>query len=148
MLYVLTNGFMENSEALIEYNYACAFRTLESAKRFAKLFNILLKYDLYEISEPESIDNSNNNNMNINIMITKLPNSKKYLVQHVEKQTDFYDAAMEYFKAEQSLCLRNNYENLKINSGILFQKDKVIQQMFGNENQLSFAFVSNVRVEE
>lgn len=148
-IYVLTNGCLDSECA--QYNYVCAFRSQEAALKFAKTINIQLKYDYYEIDVPEEVVYQND--VRIDIMVTKHQIvsriDRSIVPQYVANQQEFYDIAMKYYKTEQEKCLEEELRNLKITSAILFQKDKVITQMFGNDRYgvRSFAHISNVPIE-
>lgn len=150
-IYVLTNGCLDSECA--QYNYICAFRSQEAALKFAKTMNIHLKYDYYEIHVPEEIVSQSD--VRIDIMVTKhqivsrREMERSTIPQYVANQQEFYDIAMKYYKTEQEKCLEEELRNLKITSAILFQKDKVITQMFGNDRYgaRSFAHISNVPLE-
>jgi hypothetical protein len=142
-IYVLTNGCLDSECA--QYNYVCAFRSQEAALKFAKTINIHLKYDYYEIEVPEEIVAQND--VRIDIMVTK--HQRSIVPQYVANQQEFYDIAMKYYKTEQAKCLEEELRNLKITSAILFQKDKVITQMFGNDRYgaRSFAHIANIAID-
>ncbi len=141
-IYLLTNGCLDSECA--QYNYICAFRSQEDALKFAKIINIQLKYDYYEIEVPEEIFAKND--VRIDIMVTK--NQRTIVPQYVANQQEFYDIAMKYYKTEQEKCLEE-LRNLKITSAILFQKDKVITQMFGNDRygRRSYAHIANIAID-
>lgn len=144
--YILTNGYMD--ETAQEFNYVRLFRTLREAENFAKITNIPLNYDLYEIEIPE------NNESTANIMVVITVNHQKH-VKYVESYEEFSKIAFKYYERQHNKELISDKDNnvnycintiTKIKNNIIFCNKLLIVQMFGQRklSQNNYAYVGNI----
>ena len=144
--YILTNGYMD--ETAQEFNYVRLFRTLREAENFAKITNIPLNYDLYEIEIPE------NNEATANIMVVITVNHQKH-VKYVENYEEFSTIAFKYYERQHNKELISDKDNnvnycintiTKIKNNIIFCNKLLIVQMFGQRklSQNNYIYVGKI----
>ena len=144
--YILTNGYMD--ETAQDFNYVRLFRTLIEAENFAKVTNIPLKYDLYEIEIPE------NNEATANIMVVITVNHQKH-VKYVENYEEFSKIAFKYYERQHNKCISSDTDDnlnycintiTKIKNNIIFCNKLLIVQMFGQRklSQNNYIYVGKI----
>lgn len=143
--FVLTNGCVE--ETAHEFNYVRVFRTLSEAEQFAKIVNIQLKYDLYDIEVPEDADT-------VNIMVVLTARNEKH-IRYIANYDEFSKIALGYYERQHRKLINENNKNestyctnttTRVKNNIMFRNELTIVQMFGQRelNQNSYIYVGNI----
>jgi len=144
--FVLTNGCVE--EKAHEFNYVRVFRTLTEAEQFAKVVNIQLKYDLYEIEVPEHSEA-------VNIIVALTSSNEKH-IRYVDNYQEFSKVALSYYERQHRKLINDNNKNeytyctntmTRVKNNIMFRNELMIVQMFGQRelNQNSYIYVGNIQ---
>jgi hypothetical protein len=138
--FILTNGFFD-----FGHNYIKMFHNKIQAKKYASSMGLNFVKHLHEISIPS------NKKLPINIIIRKVNTygqiTENTAISLVDSYNDFSDIALNYYKSQHSEHL-HEYNLLKIKTSLLFQNEKTIFQMFGNNGYDSMCYISNVNYEE
>ena len=133
--FILTNGFFD-----VGHNYIKMFRNKIQATKYAGSMGINCNYDLHEIIIPTD------KSVPINIIIRNR-NVRDSTINIIDSYNDFSDIALSYYKSQHIEHI-NEYNMLRIKTSLLFQNEKTIFQMFGNNGYDNICYISNIHYEE